>query len=210
MKQYAAYDDGYICPGGSVRAGTSLSSVDGIVELSFSVDGNLRVHNKTSGEIISLVDTVGSSVNGTLSFEENGRLVIRNVVGSVVWSSNTTCDDIKNSDGCILKIQNDGDLAIYNTSGQLIGTTITSNFVNNASDSNANDGYDMCMNDILPYNNTIMTYYVYIANVSSLTNANGSDHCRFDIFGCPVNNEVESILYTSIGGDDISPRFRLD
>lgn len=131
----------YMCPGSILAANETMFSSNGLVRLSMQSDGNMVIYenttlsdptiidvpgvNSTNGTsyfveksiVLGSTDTWGVAEGGNFTFEMDGNLVVSFPNGSTAWESGTVCDS------CVLKIQNDGNIAMYNASGYLFWST---------------------------------------------------------------------------------------
>jgi hypothetical protein len=135
----------YFCGGTSLLGNQGIFSVSGNAVAKFQSDGNFvvygcsgdNVYPCTPDVVLVTSDTSGVAAGGRMEFQVDGNLVMFDRSGGSVWESGTYCSL---SDGCVLKMLNDGNVAIYTMSGHLKWAT-GSNLLPHA---NAEDGFGMC------------------------------------------------------------------
>ena len=145
---YAGYNigrKGLLCFGTTLPAGSFIFSEDEMIVLGFHYSGNLVLHylnNETLthgnltyyGYVLTETETTGAALDGTLFFSESGNLMILNSNDTVVWESDTSCSR------CILKVENNGNFVMYNSTGHAHWATGT----NEVPRVNADTSFDMC------------------------------------------------------------------
>ena len=119
-------------------------------------------------------------------FEDDGNWVIRSASNTIEWESNSHCPDST----CVFKVENDGNVILYDATGEMI-----MEFGASSNTTNAITGFDMCTEN----HEEMLEYHVHFDESSALANAYNNYNCRFSITGCPDYANVTIVLYTTNG-----------
>jgi hypothetical protein len=196
----------------SLNAGESLTSENGLYQLTLQTDGNLVLFIVNGQVKVWASDTAGKG--GTiLTMQPDGNLVMNNATGTAVWSTETQA-----SRGSFFKLRNDRNMVVFNYYDFLVlWTSYTIDYAEGIPENwlgqsvyiwnNANGNTQFMTNDATKYDDTnggITEFRISLANsdgstgyfVQNVSNGKYLSHHATSLSDSPGSGEVINLTYT--------------